>query len=50
MNEKENRHFEKQLAVTGLKKSELLRNLILRINIQPSRPKTLFRDTVLCST
>lgn len=35
MNEKENKHFEKQLAASGLTKSEFLRKLILKTNIQP---------------
>lgn len=35
MDEKESRHFEKQLAATGLKKSELLRRLVLKTDIQP---------------
>ena len=35
LNEKEKAHLDKQLAVTGLTKSELLRNLINKTNIQP---------------
>lgn len=35
LNEKEYRHFEKQLAVTGLSKSMLLRKLIMGENVQP---------------
>ena len=35
MNEKENKHFEKQLATSGLTKSKFLRKLIMKTNIQP---------------
>lgn len=50
MDEKENRHFEKQLAVTGLKKSELLRSLILKTNIQPKPSEDVIQIYRLVST
>lgn len=50
MDEKENRHFEKQLAVTGLKKSELLRKLILKTDIQPKPSEDVIQIYRLVST
>lgn len=41
LNEKENKHFSKQLAVTGLTKSEFLRKLIMGTDIQPKPPDEL---------
>ena len=35
LNQKEKAHFDKQLAVTGLKKSALLRRLIMGVDVQP---------------
>ena len=35
LNQKEKAHFDKQLAVTGLKKSDLLRRLIMGVDVQP---------------
>lgn len=50
MDEKENRHFEKQLAVTGLKKSELLRRLVMGTNIQPKPSDDIIKIYRLVST
>lgn len=50
MNEKENRHFEKQLAVTGLKKSELLRRYIMQTDIQPKPSDEVIQIYRLVST
>lgn len=50
MNEKENRHFERQLAATGLTKSELLRRLILKIDIQPKPSEDVVQIYRLVST
>ena len=41
LSNKEYRHFEKQLAVTGLTKSELFRKLIMGTDIQPKPPDEL---------
>lgn len=41
LNEKEYRHLERQLAVTGLTKSEFLRKLIMGTDIQPKPPDEL---------
>ena len=35
LNEKESKHLEKQIATSGLNKSEFLRKLIMKTNIQP---------------
>ncbi len=35
LSEKENKHFLKQLSISGLTKSELLRKLIMKVDIQP---------------
>ena len=35
MNEKENKHFLNQLSASGITKSEFLRKLIMKTNIQP---------------
>jgi len=50
MDEKENRHFEKQLAVTGLKKSDLIRRLILKTDIQPKPSEEVIQIYRLVST
>jgi hypothetical protein len=50
LNQKENRHFEKQLAVTGLKKSELLRRLVLKADIQPKPSDDIIEIYRLVST
>ena len=36
LNKKENAHLNKQLTITGLTKSNLLRSLIMKTNIQPA--------------
>jgi hypothetical protein len=35
LNQNEKTHLDKQLAVTGLKKSDLLRRLIMGVDVQP---------------
>ena len=50
MNDNENRHFEKQLVVTGLKKSALLRWLVMGIDIQPKPSEEVIQIYRLVST
>ena len=50
LNQKEKTHFDKQLAVTGLKKSDLLRCLIMGIDIQPKPTEEVIQIYRLVST
>jgi hypothetical protein len=50
LNQKENAHFEKQLAVTGLKKSDLLRKLIMGVDVQPKPTEEVIQIYRLVST
>ncbi len=50
MNDNENRHFEKQLAVTGLKKSALLRWLVMGIDVQPKPSEEVIQIYRLVAT
>ncbi len=50
MNDNENRHFEKQLALTGLKKSAFLRWLVMGIDIQPMPSEEVIQIYRLVST
>ena len=50
MNDKENRHFEKQLVVTGLKKSVLLRRLVMGAEVQPKPNEEVIQIYRLVST
>lgn len=50
LNQKEKAHFEKQLAATGLTKSELLRRLILKTDIQPKPSEDVIQIYRLVST
>ena len=48
LNQKEKAHFDKQLTVTGLKKSDLLRCLIMGIDIQPKPTEEVIQIYRLC--
>jgi hypothetical protein len=50
LNLKEKAHFNKQLAVTGLKKSALLRKLVMGIDIQPKPTEEVIQIYRLVST
>ena len=43
LNEKENKHFLKQLSAAGLTKSEFLRELIMGANVQPKPPDEIMK-------
>ena len=50
LNQKEKAHFDKQLAVTGLKKSDLLRRLIMGVDVQPKPTEEVIQIYRLVST
>jgi hypothetical protein len=50
LNQKEKAHFNKQLAVTGLNKSELLRRLIMGVDVQPKPSEEVIQIFRLVST
>lgn len=50
LNQKEKAHFDQQLAVTGLKKSSLLRRLIMGVDVQPKPTVEVIQIYRLVST
>ena len=43
MNEKEKRHFDKQVEISGFNKSVLLRDLIMGVNIKAQPPDEYYK-------
>ena len=49
MNDKEKEHFDKQVEISGLNKSELLRDLIMGVNLKPQPPVEYYKVRKLLS-
>ena len=49
MNDKEKEHFDKQVEISGLNKSELLRDLLMGINLKPQSPDEYYKIRKLLS-
>lgn len=49
MNDKEKEHFDKQVEISGLNKSELLRDLIMEVNLKPQPPDKYYKVHKLLS-
>jgi len=49
MNDKEKEHFDKQVEMSGLNKSELLRDLIMGVKLKPQPPDEYYKVRKLLS-
>ena len=49
MNEKEKGHFDKQVEMSGFNKSQLLRELVMEVNLRPQAPDEYYKVRKLLS-